>query len=399
MLILAFVGFATVANAEGTTAVPASKYKVVTNTFWANWFVQAGFNVNATYTSQEAHGISFNPFTGTRGAFGFDVSVGKWFTPGIGLRTKFHGLWNKNVSNVGHDAGFRPVEKMYTIEEDVLFNLSNIFCGYNEKRVWNFIIYPGLGYEHNITTGADDISFHVGIMNTWRLSKHWNIFLDVYANAAEGSQMKPVRSATGTVGSGAVEQWNKYDKWHRRHWDNQLGATLGVTWNLGKCTWDKAPDVDGLIAMYQGQIDALNAALKEQQDENARLRELLAGQKGGTNTNTIVTKEKEYVNLPNSVFFDINSTKIASRKDLVNVECLANYAKEKNLKLLVKGYADSKTGTAEINNRLAQGRANALVDELVSMGVNRNNIVVESYGGVDALAPYTYNRRATVELK
>ena len=393
LMFLAFVGIATVASAEGTTAVPTQKYHVVTNSFWANWYVQAGFSVNASYTSQENHDVSKNPFTGTRGAMGFDVAVGKWFTPGLGLRTKFHGLWAKNVCNVGHDAGNRPVENYYNIEEDVMFNLSNLFCGYNEKRVWNFIIYPGIGYHHNYTVGRGDLSLNVGIMNTWRLCKHWNIFLDIWGVATEGSQYKDVTGAN-------PDNWQKYSKARSRHWDKMIGATLGVTWNLGKCTWEKAPDVDGLIAMYQGQIDALNAALKEQQDENARLRELLANQKpvqAPAEVKTVV--EKQYVNLPNSVFFNVNSTKIASRKDLVNVEALANYAKENGSKVLVKGYADSKTGTEAINNKLAEGRANAVVDELVKMGVNRDNIEVVNCGGVDSLAPFTYNRRATVELK
>ena len=53
MIALAFVGFAMNAAAQGTTEVPVHKHKVVTNTFGANWFIQAGANFNASYTSQE----------------------------------------------------------------------------------------------------------------------------------------------------------------------------------------------------------------------------------------------------------------------------------------------------------------------------------------------------------
>ena len=61
MIALAFVGFAMNAAAQGTTEVPVHKHKVVTNTFGANWFIQAGANFNASYTSQENCGNK-NPF-------------------------------------------------------------------------------------------------------------------------------------------------------------------------------------------------------------------------------------------------------------------------------------------------------------------------------------------------
>jgi outer membrane protein OmpA-like peptidoglycan-associated protein len=83
----------------------------------------------------------------------------------------------------------------------------------------------------------------------------------------------------------------------------------------------------------------------------------------------------------------------------VNVKELAEYAKENNAKVVVTGYADSKTGTAEFNQALSEKRANAVADELVNMGVSRDNIVVEAKGGVDAIAPFSYNRRVTVKLQ
>ena len=90
MLLLAFAGLTTAAVAQDTE-IPRSKYSVATNSFWANWYVSAGLDFNAAYTSQE-NCSNKNPFSVDRGTFGFDVAVGKWFTPSIGLRTKFQGL-------------------------------------------------------------------------------------------------------------------------------------------------------------------------------------------------------------------------------------------------------------------------------------------------------------------
>lgn len=383
MIALAFVGLCTTSAMAQETEVPVQKYKVVTNSFWANWFVSAGITGNAFYTSQEEHGISGNPFNDKRGTLGFTVAIGKWFTPGIGLRTKVDGAWGKQVNTEAN----HPLYKYINVHEDVMFNLSNMFCGYNEKRVWNFIPYAGLGFIRNFEDGAknNDISYHVGLLNNFRVASRVQLFLDVNLAAFEG-----------TVDHATADSWSQYDKNCARHWDKKVSAEIGVTYNLGKHTWEKAPDVDALMAMNREQMDALNQSLKEQQDENARLRDMLAAAK---NKPAVVEKVKETVSTSASVFFDINSAQVASRKDLVNVKELAEYAKENNSKVVVTGYADSKTGSAEYNQQLSEQRAQTVADELVKMGVNRDNIVTEAKGGVDQLSPFSYNRRATVKIQ
>ena len=78
---------------------------------------------------------------------------------------------------------------------------------------------------------------------------------------------------------------------------------------------------------------------------------------------------------------------------------LADYARTSQRKLIVTGYADSRTGTAERNEALSRERARVVADELVKMGVPRESIVVRTGGGVDSLAPFSYNRRVTVRLE
>lgn len=380
MLLLAFAGLTTTAAMAQDTEVPRSKYSVATNSFWANWYVSAGLDFNAAYTSQE-NCSNKNPFSVDRGTFGFDVAVGKWFTPGIGLRTKFQGLWAKQVNTRTN----HPSYKFWNLHEDVTFNLSNLFFGYNEKRVWNFIPYVGIGIGRNMSANNYDITYNAGLLNNFRVSKHFTIFLDAYITAVEG-----------TFDGANPDPWRSYDKVSQRHWDKLVGLSVGVTYNLGKCTWEKTPDVDALMAMNREQMDALNASLKEQQDENARLRDMLSKQKPAEK---VVETRTELVSTSQSVFFNIGSSKIASRKDLVNVKEVAEYAKANNKKILVTGYADSKTGSAEFNQQLSEKRAQVVADELVKMGVNRDNIIVEGKGGVDMISPFSYNRRVTVKIQ
>lgn len=381
MIALALVAFTTSALAQ-ETVVPSKKYSVATNSFWANWFISVGGEYHATYSSQEDPSVSPAPFTSKRGTFGYTVAIGKWFTPSIGLRTKYQGNWMRRVNTSDDHKTF----KYFNVHEDVMFNLSNMFFGYNEKRVWNFIPYVGLGFMRNMSNDCNDFSYNVGILNNFRVAKHVSIFFDVFGFMFTGQNDKA-----------PDDPWNFYKKNKCRYWDKVVGADLGLTFNLGKCTWEKTPDVDALMAMNKEQMDALNASLKNAQDENARLRDMLANQKPEkivetkTITKTICTAT--------SVFFNLNSSKIASRKDLVNVKEVVENAKASGSKILVTGYADSKTGNASINQRLSQARAEAVAKELVKMGISNDNIEIVAAGGVNTISPYSYNRRATVQIK
>lgn len=388
MIALAFVGLASTTSAMAQeTEVPVKKYSVATNSFWANWFVSAGVSGTSYYTSQESN-VSKNPFSGKRGTIGFTAAVGKWFTPTIGLRTKFDFIKGKQVNTEKN----HPLYTSVSAHEDVMFNLSNMFCGYNEERVWNAIVYAGFGATAKLNNGKNaDFYYTAGWLNNFRVSKRVQLFADLSIGATEGS-----------LDDAKNDGWASYKKTKHRHWDKNLRLDLGVTYNLGKCTWDKVPDVEGLMAMNKEQMDALNQSLKEQQDENARLRDMLATTKNQPvveNNSTNTNGANSFVGTSSSVFFNINSDKVASRKDLVNVKELAEYAKANNSKIVVTGYADSKTGSAEYNQKLSERRANTVANELVKMGVNRDNIITEAKGGVMNLSPFSYNRRATVKIQ
>lgn len=379
LLALAVVGCSATAVAQNVE-IPSKKYSVATNSFWANWFVSAGANFTAAYTSQE-NNCNVNPFSSDRGTFGFSVAVGKWFTPGIGLRTKFDGIWAKQVNTRTDHHSY----KYLNLHEDLMFNLSNLLYGYNEKRVWNFIPYVGIGWARNMDNVNNGTSYNFGLLNNFRVSDRVQIFADLHtAWMAGGFDAAP------------ADPYGAYSEHTLRHYDKLVGLTVGVTYNLGTHTWEKTPDVDALMAMNKEQMDALNASLKEQQDENARLRSLLAQQKSAETVEKVV---KEVVNTPLSVFFNINSSRIASRKDLVNVKDLVEYAKANGSKIVVTGYADSKTGSAAYNQQLSQKRADVVANELVKMGVNRDNIEVVAAGGVNNISPYSYNRRVTIQVK
>lgn len=371
-IVLALAGMSLTSMAQED---PTLKYSVATNSFWSNWFIQAGAEWNAWYSNEEhGLGLSRSPFKKFRSNPGASIAIGKWFTPGIALRTKLQGIWGKTVTdadNYGNHNSF------WTLNEHVMFNLSNLIYGYNPNRVWNLIPFAGAGISRTMTHNLYAMQLSVGVQSSWKLNKHLNIYLEGGWNRLEGD-------VDGIEKSNGQRGWDSHD--------NMFYAELGLNFNLGKATWNKVPDVDAIKALSQSQIDALQKQLDDANAENARLKNMLANQKNAGQS------VKEYVTTPVSVFFNINKTKIASQKDLVNVRALANYAKDNNSKLLVTGYADSATGTPAINQRLSEGRANTVAEELVKMGVSRDNISTAAKGGVDDLSPVSFNRRATVQV-
>ena len=374
LIVLAMCGLTMGANAQETTTDPVQKYSVATNSFWSNWFIQVGADWNAYYSNEEhGQGLSRSPFKGFRAAPGFSVAVGKWFTPGLGLRTKFQGVWGRQVyDDVKH------ARHMWTLNENVLFNLSNMLYGYNPERVWNFVPFLGGGINRNCSDNNYAMNLSFGVLNTFRVSNKVGINFELGWNYAE-EDFDGISAGKGS-----------------RIWegkDNRLYAEVGLTFNLGKATWEKTPDVDAIKALSQSQIDALNAQLNDANAENARLKNLLAEKKDEAPASV-----KNYSNAPMSVFFNINKAKVASRKDLVNVKGLADYAKENNVNLVVTGYADSATGSAAYNQKLSERRAETVANELVKMGVSRDQITTEGKGGVKDLSPVSYNRRATVKI-
>ena len=383
LIALAFAGVSLGASAQDSD--PVLKYSVATNSFWSNWFVQVGGDFNSWISDQE-HGRGldggdhYGLFAGDRTSWGGAIALGKWFTPGIGLRTKLQ-AWN--AKQVGPQ---NPTSKFnyWTSNEQVMLNLSNLLCGYNPTRVWNVIPFFGGGISRNCDDNFYAMQLSVGLQSSWRLCKYANIYVEAGWNRLE-------EDFDGAYGN-TLKDSHVNRGWEDK--DNNLYAEVGLTFNLGKSTWEKTPDVDAIKALAQSQIDALNAQLNDANAENARLKNMLANQKPVETPKAV----KEFITTPVSVFFNINRTNIASQKDLVNVQALAKYAKENNCKLSVTGYADSATGTPAINQKLSEGRAATVTEELVKMGVGRDKITSVGKGGVDELSPISFNRRATVQI-
>ena len=375
-IVLAFVGFSVATMAQDTEDT-TEKYSVCTNSFWSNWFIQAGAQWGVFYTSAE-HGAGFSksPFKGYRSNPQVAIALGKWFTPGIGLRTKVSGIWGKACDKNGGQSF-----KYWNAQEQVLFNLSNLFCGYNPDRFYNLVPFAGAGLARNCDASTYAMGLSVGLLNQFYvIKKKLAINLEFGWNRLENDFFSANYANNGERG------WDSHD--------NYVYAEIGLTYNLGKATWEHKPDVDAIRALSQSQIDALKAQLDDANAENERLKQMLANQPKPAPVQTV----KEVVCAPISIFFNLNKTDIASQAELLNLQEIAKYAKEHNSHVQITGYADSATGKEGHNQWLSEQRAETVKAEVVKMGVDEANITTEGKGGVDILSPISYNRRAVVTI-
>ena len=75
-----------------TEEYPVREHSVETNSFWSNWFVSLGGGVQVMPIDRGENGVGlFETLTPN-----FTVSLGKWFTPGLGLRLQSHLPFYKN---------------------------------------------------------------------------------------------------------------------------------------------------------------------------------------------------------------------------------------------------------------------------------------------------------------
>ena len=342
------------------------KYKVETNHFWDNWFVSAGFGGQVLFGNHDKQVKFFD-----RIAPALDIAVGKWFTPGIGVRLMYSGLSVKgatqkeghgefpthstgvDVPGKGGDGYWLMKQKFdfYNLHLDALFNMSNILCGYNEKRVYNCTPYVGLGWARVWESPQSmEVSANVGILNSFRLNDALNLNLDI-----RGAYVSD--RFDGELGG----------RWGEGIWS----ATVGLTYRFKQRGWGRSKTI---VRTHDRQRE-----LKAMQDKLNDMQAQLAQRKRDSIT---VVKTLAAANF---VIFKIDTWDL-TKESRVQLGLFAETIKkaDPNAVYIITGYADKGTGSIERNVILSKNRARVVYECLVNeFGVPKKQLRVDHKGGVD----------------
>ena len=342
----------------------ADKYKVETNRFWSNWFVTAGGGALIFFGDHNMQ-MKF----GDRLSPALDIGFGKWFTPGIGVRFMYSRLTIKGATQNGSHSTGKVYDASQWLDEqkfdfmnihgDVLFNASNLLCGYNEKRFWSVTPYVGLGWILTWETPrARNFNASIGLINSFRLSSAFDLNLDVRGTATKDE-------FDGERGG--------------RKEEGLLSVTAGVTYKFPRRTWGRS--TVKTITFSDEELRLMREQLKAMNDENNRLKNELV------ETSNKVTErvvETNILSAPYLVTFQISRYAL-SNEARVNIGFQAKIMKEnKNAVYTIIGYADKGTGTKEFNQFLSKSRAEAVYNCLVNeFGVPASQLKITYEGGVD----------------
>ena len=362
--------FAQTSNVEEKVEYSTDKYKVETNRFWNNWFISLGAG-GQVYFGDHDKQIDLKK----RIAPALDVAVGKWFTPGIGVRIMYSGLKSKGatqdvISTPAHSTGENvpgkdgPGEhlryskyKMDNLHADVMFNVLNLFGGYNENRKWDLSPYAGLGWARVYDSpSAKEVSANIGVLTSWHFCKSLALNLDVR-------------------GMFVNDRFDGEDG--GRSGEGNLSATLGLSYKFKQRGWDRSKTV---YRYDYGDLEGMRQKLNDMNAENERLKQAIADgdrQRAQTHARKIASA--------NLVTFKINKSSL-SNEARVNLGMMAEIIKsgDPDAVYVVTGYADAGTGSKKGNERLSKERAESVYDCLVKeFGVSEKQLRIDYKGGVD----------------
>lgn len=383
LMVLAVAGLSTTAMAQSSNGEfeknSGDKYEVVTNKFFDNWFMSAGVGAEMLLSNSDAHrGI------GKRISPTFNVGVGKWFTPGLGLRLQYSGYEGRgytktNPAYVRSEADasgyYRQKFHYMNLHGDVLFNLNALIGGYNPDRVYEIIPYLGAGFTHSFSGSSKSETFAVnaGLINRFRLSPVLDLNLEL----------------------GVMGTENKFDRelGGKNDFDGTLAATIGLTYHFKERGFKKPQRATEQL-ISEAELRAMRDRMNQMANENQNLRDELANVPEPVEQVTSIPEMA-----PRSVFFNLGSAKLSKQEEM-NLGFFVDQLKEcpQHNKFNVIGYADSATGSKELNQKLSEKRAQAVVDALVkTYNVDRDMFTVEGRGGVDTLIPPYLNRMVLIE--
>ena len=294
----------------------------------------------------------------------FGIEVGKQVTTLYTTGLEF----TAGVNTTGVKTAFDDMSLLWLHK----FNVTNAIWGYCPDARWDFNVVGGLGWGHDMVVRDNYGVVQTGIEVAYNLNDTWSLIA------------KP------------NIEWNHVnDGLNVNHSD--LGLAIGVSYkfpNTDRTRGFTLCDEDFLNEMVnqlRADIELKEQALNDQKELNNQLNTQLAElQSHKCAVDTIIIDNT----IAPTIGFVINKAELTSQSDAYLYSIAQAY---KDSELIVKGYADVKTGNPEYNMELSKKRAEVVKNKLIEYGAT--NVSIEAYG--DTVQPFADNdmNRVAIVIK
>ena len=284
----------------------------------------------------------------------FGIEVGKQVTTLYTTGLEF----TAGVNTTGVKTAFDDMSLLWLHK----FNVTNAIWGYCPDARWDFNVVGGLGWGHDMVIRDNYGVVQAGIEVAYNFNNTWSLIA------------KP-----------NIEWSHVNDGLNVNHSD--LGLAIGVSYkfpNVGGGRGFVPCDEDFLNEMVnqlRADIELKEQTLNVQNELNNQLKAQLAElQSHKCAVDTVIIDNT----IAPTIGFVINKAELTSQSDAYLYSIAQAY---KDSELIVKGYADAKTGNPEYNMELSKKRAEVVKDKLIEYGAT--NVSIEALG--DTVQPFANN--------
>ena len=307
------------------------------------------------------------------------LGIGYQFSPVFGMRLQANGWQSKGGWN-GYKAtkDGTPYTADYKFKYvapglDFMFNLSNLFCGWNPNRVFNATAFIGGGA--NFAWGNDEVNELAATMkntSAYNLEYLWDgTKVRPYGRAGIDLEFKVSKSVSIMLEGNANITTDKYNSKKAGNADWYFNALAGLRINLGKSHTKAEPVKEAPVPVQE--------YVKPEPKPQPKV------------------EEKKVEEIRRDVFFVINSNKIASNEESKIKEVVDFLNANPDAKVVVTGYADAGTGNDRINDAISAKRAAAVVKALKEKyGIEESRITEDSKGA--RVQPFSENDKNRVSI-
>lgn len=338
-----------------------------------NWFLQLGAGINSPFFENSTNADTKHVLTPA-----YNLGVGRWFSPYIGTRLDLqYGQFKwKNLGTQSAKYGNANI--------DIMWDMFNSLGGVNANRFFSLVPFAGVGgtfawdfdsnWNNDQKTAVEkkhnswSLPVSAGLQMRFRLAKHVDFFL-------EGRAQFYADNANLQIYGDPI--------------DMNITALGGFNINFGGRNYQSYNACNDLayISSLNNQVNSLRADL-------AATAAALAVAESQLPCPEVVVAQPETVvetaPMLSTVRFTINSDNVTD-EEMVNVYNVAEYLKANpSVNVVIEGYADKDTGTAEYNQGLSERRAQAVADILTKKyGIDKSRYSINAEGS--SSQPYSTN--------